>query len=136
MSLLRNILTALGILDEPQPRYIPLPNDVKQAIRDTKEMRADRDAPNLFVGKIINDGSIRCEVVSCTEDDFRIKILEIHWDRLGIYMDLGQNYPLRFCFNCERMMVWEADPETMKRNTSQVILAWEKGIGWIWDLDF
>jgi hypothetical protein len=123
---------------EPVDMCCPtLPDDVKLTMQDVKGMRQDRDAPNLFVGKIINDGSIRCEVISCTEDDFRIKILEIKWARLGTYMDLEQTYSLRSCYksNNGEMMVWEVDPETMKRHTSQVLLAWEKDSGWSWDLD-
>ena len=62
--------------------------------------KQDTDSPNLFVGKIIDGNkTIKCEVISCVEDDFRIKILEIKWDRLGTYMDLEKTYPLRSCYN-------------------------------------
>ena len=100
--------------------------------------KQDTDSPNLFVGKIIDGNkTIKCEVISCVEDDFRIKILEIKWDRLGTYMDLEKTYPLRSCYNSKNgdMMIWEVKPENMKRSTSQVLLAWEKGAGWTWDLD-
>lgn len=104
-------------------------------IPPTPRVRLDKDAPNLFIGKIIDDGSIKCEVISCEKGDFRIKILEINWKWLGTYMDLGKVYPLLICFDRKGMQTWKVDPDQMKRSTSQVILQWEEGIGWVWDLD-
>lgn len=97
----------------------------------------DKDTPNLFYGRFIKDSAITCEVVACTPDDFRVMILKIDWDRLGTYLDVGQTYPLRVVYESGNgnMTVWEIPPENMKRSTSQVLLAWEKGIGWTWDLD-
>jgi len=117
--------------------YSTLSNDAKEAMQEVKQVRQDKDAPNLFVGKFISDNSITCEVVACAEDDFRIMILKIQWNRLGTYMDVGQTYPLRRTYQSQNgeMTVWEVRPENMKRDTSQVLLAWEKGIGWTWDLD-
>lgn len=118
-----------GVVLGPRP---PTPVSVSEP-----SIREDRDAPNLFVGKVLDDRNIKCEVVSCTEEYFRIKILEIRWVRLGTYMDLGCIYPLKLCYDSGdgEMMVWEIDPDTMKRSTSQVLLAWEKDLGWTWDLD-
>ena len=123
---------------EPVDMHYPtLPKDVQGAMQEVKKMRQDKDAPNLFVGKFIKDSAITCEVVACTPDDFRVMILKIEWDRLGTYLDVGQTYPLRRTYQSQNgeMTVWEILPENMKRDTSQVLLAWEKGIGWTWDLD-
>jgi hypothetical protein len=140
-------LKDLGVISDEETSNIEAPiqrvdltgptlsKETQQAVRDAREMRTDQEAPNLFVGKIINDGTIKCQVVSCTEDDFRVKILEIGWDRLGTYLDLDQTYPLRSCYTGKGMNVWEVDPDTMKRSFSQVLLAWEKDLGWTWDID-
>lgn len=109
--------------------------EVPGTLRPIKREKMDKNAPNLYIGKIIDDGNVKCEVVSCEENDFRIKILEINWDCLGTYMDLGTVYPLLSCYNSKGMQVWEVDPEQMKRDTSQVLLAWEEQLGWTWDLD-
>lgn len=100
-------------------------------------LQEDKDAPNLFVGKFIKDSSVTCEVISC-EDDFRVMILKIGWDRLGTYLDVGQTYPLRKVYDSTNgeMKIWEVNPDTMKRTTSQVLLVWQKDLGWTWDLDF
>lgn len=112
-----------------------LVKDIPGTLQPIKREKDDKDAPNLYIGKIIDDGKVKCEVVSCEKDDFRIKILEINWDRLGTYMDLGTTYPLLSCSIFEGMRVWEVDPGQMKRNTSQILLAWEEELGWTWDLD-
>lgn len=124
---------------EPADMHYPtLPDDVIEAMRAVREMRQDRDNPYLFVGKFINDRNIICEVISCTEDDFRVMILKIKWDRLGTYLDVGETYPLHVVYESKdgKMKTWEVDSETTKRSASQVLLQWEKGVGWSWDLDF
>lgn len=121
-----------GLLDEKV-------EEVPGTLRPIKREKADKDAPNWYVGKIIDDGNVKCEVVACEGEDFRIKILQINWERLGTYMDLGQTYPLLLCYENKRpgsgMQTWEVDPDYMKRETSQVILQWEEQLGWTWDLD-
>jgi hypothetical protein len=144
-KLWKNILDLLGLSNEERVLYLKhetpidghLPDDVKQAMQEVREMRQDKDAPNLFVGKFIKDQSLTCEVIACANDDFRVMPLKIQWERLGTYMDVGKIYPLRVVYESKNgeMKIWEVDPETMKRNTSQVLLAWEKNIGWTWDLD-
>jgi hypothetical protein len=136
------LLESLGLANNEdtsdfQDGVEPFNNDIKRPMQEVKETQSDKEALNLFVGKFIKDRSITCEVVACTEDDFRVMILKIEWDRLGTYLDIGQTYPLRQTYQSQNgeMTVWEIDPENMKRDTSQVLLAWEKGIGWSWDLD-
>jgi hypothetical protein len=34
------------------------------------------------------------------------------------------------------MMLWEISPEQMNKSSSQVLLFWEKDLGWSFDLDF
>lgn len=102
--------------------------------------KEDLDVPNLFIGKIIHDGSVKCEVVDVHDTNIHIKILEINWARLGTYLDVGKVYPVykhRAGLPMDdKMQVWEISPKHMKRSTSQVLLYWDKEIGWSWDLDF
>lgn len=105
-------------------------------IKDDKQL--DKETPNLFVSRFIKDSNITCEVISCDEGDFRVMILKIQWDRLGTYLNVGQTYPLRLVYESKNgeMKIWEVDPDTMKRTTSQVLLTWERDVGWSWDIDF
>ena len=99
-------------------------------------VKADKDAPNLFIGKIIDDGAIKCEVVDLHHTNMHVKILEIKWDRITTYLDLDKVYPVfKHSGWGENMQVWEISGKRMKRSTSQLILQWEKGVGWMWDLD-
>lgn len=130
-NLIGKILDAIDAPDEVRSSVETVPGSLRPSIRE----KADKDAPNLYIGKVIDDGNVKCEVVSCEEDDFRIKILEINWERLGTYMDLGSTYSLLLCSDFGDFKVWEVDPDKMKRSASQVLLAWEKNCGWTWDLD-
>lgn len=104
-----------------------------------KKVKEDLDVPNIFVGKIIEDNIIKCEVVAHhNKNNMHVKILEIYWDRMGTYLDVGKVYPVYIHSNKylgAGMQIWEISPKHMKRSTSQVLLAWEKEIGWCWDLD-
>lgn len=98
----------------------------------------DRQTPNLYVGKIIDDDIIKCEVVDVHKTNIHVKILEIKWERMGTYLDVGKVYPVfkHSGWNSdETFQVWEISSKHMKRDTSQVIFQWEKGLGWCWDLD-
>lgn len=117
-----------GLLDEEV-------EEVPGTLRPIKREKPDTESMNLYIGKVIDDGNVKCEVVSCDGEDFRIKILDIQWDRLGTYMDLGNTYNLLLCSDFDDFKVWEVDPEQMKRTASQVLLAWQGGSGWYWDLD-
>jgi hypothetical protein len=120
-----------GQFGDPTPPTEVVPD----SLRLNKREKADTESLSLYIGKVIEDGNVKCEVVSCKGEDFRIKILEINWDRLGTYMDLGATYPLLICTNYEDFKVWEVDPDKMKRTASQVLICWEKGCGWSWDID-
>ena len=95
----------------------------------------DKVAPNLFIGKILNDRMLKCEVLDFNGTNISIKVLEIHWDRLGTYLDIGKQYSLFKHEGYNSIQVWEIPYQQMKRRASQVILQWEKDIGWMWDLD-
>lgn|SRR5574337_144126 len=107
-------------------------------------LKAKRDpedlvSTNLYIGKTIDDGTIKCEVVDVHKTNIHVKVLEINWERLGTYLDVGKTYPVFKHSNMlsdDKMQVWEISPKHMKRDTSQVLLYWEKDIGWSWDLDF
>jgi hypothetical protein len=102
-------------------------------------VKTDKEAPNLFVGKIIDDGGITCQVVAHNNpSNMHVVFSEISWDRLGTYLDVGKVYPVykhSSKYLGDKMQIWEISPKRMKRDTSQVLLAWEKDIGWTWDID-
>lgn len=100
----------------------------------------DKDAPNLFVGKEIGDHVLKGRVISFDDDGIEMEIIELNdpHGRYGRYMDVGKKYPMfrHKYWTFERgLMLWEVDPKSMKRDVSQILLQWEKDIGWTWDLD-
>lgn len=97
----------------------------------------DKVSPNLYVGKIIEDSIIKCEVMDIHNTNIHVKILDIYWERMGTYLDVGKVYPVfkHSGWNDKTLQVWEISPKRMKRDTSQVIFQWEEGLGWCWDLD-
>lgn len=126
------IIKMLDAINLPPP---PVPKDPIPP----RPVKKDKDAPNLFVGKIMDDDNIKCEVVDVHNTNIHVKILEIKWVRLGTYLDVGKVYPVFMHSNKEffgdDMQIWEIAPKHMKRDTSQVLLVWEKDLGWTWDLD-
>lgn len=111
--------------------------------KETEKPKPERDpqdklTPNLYIGKIIEDSSIKCEVVDVHHNNIHVKILDIYWDRMGTYLDVGKVYPVfkHSGWDDKTIQVWEIAPKHMKRSTSQVIFQWEEGLGWTWDLDF
>lgn len=103
----------------------------------TKRDPLDKESPNLFIGKILQDGILKCEVVDVHNTNIHVKILEIYWERMSTYLDVGKIYPVfkHSGWNDQKIQVWEIAPKHMKRDTSQVILQWEEQLGWVWDLD-
>lgn len=95
---------------------------------------------HMHVGQILEDDALKGEVVSMDLDgNFQIKIVDIYWDRLDSYIDVGCVYPMekhQTSFSADKMQIWEIPGECMKRQTSQLLLYWEHGLGWSWDLDF
>jgi hypothetical protein len=97
----------------------------------------DKETSNLYIGKIMKDNIIKCEVLEVHNTNIHVKILEIYWDRMGTYLDVGKDYPVyKHSSSSDTWQTWEIAPKHMKRSTSQVLLYWEKGVGWSWDLDF
>jgi|SRR5271166_675848 len=112
--------------------------EVSGTLRPSTRDKADKDSTNLYIGKTMDDGNIKCQVVGIHDTNIHVKILEIHWERLGTYLDVGKTYPVfkhSSQYLGDSMQVWEISSKRMKRDTSQVLLYWEKGIGWSWDLD-
>ncbi len=120
-----------GLLDKeitPGPHIFP----------KTEKDPGDKESNNLFIGKIMQDSILKCEVVDVHETNIHVKILEIYWNRMGTYLDVGKIYPVFRHSGWSKdsgWQVWEISPKHMKRSTSQVLLCWEKGSGWCWDLD-
>jgi hypothetical protein len=107
-----------------------------------KQIKADRDAPNLYAGKIISDRNLEYEVISIEPDmnNMTVKVMRIDWDVLGRYLDVGNTYPVfkhksEYFTEEKGMVIWEVEPTSMKRDVSQILLAWEKDIGWSWEVD-
>ena len=97
----------------------------------------DKISSNLYVGKIIEDSILKCEVMEIHNTNIHVKILDIYWPRMGTYLDVGTVYPVfkHSGWNDESIQVWKIAPKHMKRSTSQVIFQWEDQVGWCWDLD-
>ena len=97
----------------------------------------DNEAPNLFVGKKIGCPRLEGEVISFDDDGMLIKITKVNDKYFERYVDVGQTYPL-FAHKHWRgeLLLWKVKSESMKRQVSQLLLQWEKEIGWNWDLDF
>ena len=111
---------------------------IEEAAYFLKKDKADKKTFNLYLGKIIEDSNIKCEVIEIHPTNIKVKIIEIKYDRIGTYLDVGKIYPLfkHSGLSDEEMQVWEIASKHMKRSTSQVILQWENKIGWVWELDF
>lgn len=93
---------------------------------------------NLFVGKIINDRNVICEVIEVHKTNIKVKILQINWEHLSSYLDVNKVYPVykhKSIISDDTMQIWEIAPKHMKRDSSQVLLYWERNIGWSWDID-
>ncbi len=140
MSIFGKLIDGVINFIDPPTNSPPVGNPLDRNVKPSKRIRDDFDAPHIFVGKIMDDGNIRCEVVAHNnKTNMHVKILDINWPRLGTYLDVGKTYPVYMHSNeClgTGMQIWEIAPKHMKRDTSQVLLAWEKEIGWTWDLDF
>jgi hypothetical protein len=136
MTIINDFIKALyGLVISDKENIPPQKAETPQPVKDPK----DKDSTNLFVGKILEDRILKCEVVDVHKTNIHVKILDIYWDRMGTYLDVGKTYPVflhSYDMNNQDMQVWEISPKHMKRSTSQVILQWEKDIGWCWDLDF
>lgn len=100
-------------------------------------MKKDLDVPNILVGKIIEDNTIKCEIITI-HDEFNIdiKILNINWSHINNYLTIGKVYPIFMHKDWKGdIQIWEIPGEKMKKRSSQLLLQWEKGVGWSWDLD-
>jgi len=119
--------SAYGQFGEAVPEKIPF-------------VRPDKDAPNLFLGKEIGDSTLKGKVISFDENNIEMEIIELNdkHGRFERYFDIGKRYPIfrHQHWTFERgLMLWEVEPSSMKRDVSQILLQWEEGIGWTWDLD-
>jgi hypothetical protein len=132
MRLFANLIQ--GILETIVCGAVTQEPEKPKPVRDPQ----DKITPNLYVGKIIEDSSIKCEVVQVHHNNIHVKILDIYWERMGTYLDVGKTYPVfqHSGWDGTKIQVWEIAPKHMKRSTSQVILQWEEELGWTWDLDF
>lgn len=139
MSLLKSFLKNLINRLENPPKTPTKGLDVSKApAPEYKRDEADKLSPNLYVGKLIIDSSMLVEVVDVHKTNIKVRILDIHWPRLGTYLNVGEIYPVykHRGWPDDKLQVWEIAPKHMKRDTSQVIFQWEEGLGWCWDLDF
>lgn len=97
---------------------------------------ADETSKNLYLGKIIHDGGVEVQILGFTEDTITVKILSSPWKAFAKYITLGDTYIFTQVFNSNnKMSVYEISEDQLNYHGSQVLLAWEQGIGWTFDLD-
>jgi hypothetical protein len=97
---------------------------------------SDKQSANLFVGKIIECKLLKAEVKSFDDDNIEINTLEVPDNIMQKYLDVGKSYKLiRHTHWNGDLLIWEIPKEQMKRSYSQVLLQWEKNIGFMWDID-
>jgi hypothetical protein len=96
----------------------------------------DLNEPNLFIGKEIGTSSLKGKIISFDDNNIKMKIITLHDELYERYFDLNEVYPLfKHTYWTGNLLLWEVNPESMKRQYSQILLQWEKDIGWTWDLD-
>lgn len=96
----------------------------------------DADKPNLFVGKLIGNSKLEAKVLSFDDNNIEIQVTQLNDKYFERYLDVGGKYPLfRHQGWNGSLLLWEVDPDHMKRDVSQILLQWEENIGWTWDLD-
>ena len=104
----------------------------------SKILDLDYDAPNLYIGKEIGSTKLKGKVVSFDDSNIEMLIVAVNNEYFSRYVDVGQTYPLfrHTYWTFERgLMLWEVNHKYMKRDVSQILLQWEKDIGWTWDMD-
>lgn len=96
----------------------------------------DLECPNLFISKIFDSSLVKAEVIAFDDDIITVKILDIPDEIMQRYLDVGSSYELfQHKYWKGNLLIWEVKPEQMKRQSSQIILQWEKDFGWRWDID-
>ena len=96
----------------------------------------DKESTNLFIGKIIESGLLKAQVKSFDDNSIEVTVLEIPDSIMQRYLDIGKSYKMtRHAYWKGDLLLWEIPREQMKRSASQVLLQWEKNIGWTWDID-
>ena len=99
-------------------------------------MASDKNAPNLTIGKLIGNSRIEGKIISFDDDNIQIEITSVEDKYYQRYVDKGKTYPLfQHKYWTGDLLLWEVKPSAMKRDVSQLLLQWQKDIGWTWDLD-
>ena len=97
---------------------------------------SDKENKNLYIGKIIQSGLLKAQVKSFDDNNVEVTVLEIPDNIMQRYLDVDKSYKLIRHSHWEGdLLLWEIPKEQMKRSVSQVLLQWEKNIGWTWDID-
>jgi hypothetical protein len=97
---------------------------------------SDKENKNLYIGKIIQSGLLKAQVKSFDDNNIEVTVLEIPDNIMQRYLDVDKSYKLIRHSHWEGdLLLWEIPKEQMKRSVSQVLLQWEKNIGWTWDID-
>lgn len=97
---------------------------------------SDKESTNLSIGKIIESRLLKAEVKSFDDNSIEVTVLEIPDSVMQRYLDIGKIYKLtRHTSWKGDLLLWEIPREQMKRSVSQILLQWEKNIGWTWDID-
>ena len=97
---------------------------------------SDKENKNLYIGKIIQSGLLKAQVKSFDDNNIEVTVLEIPDNIMQRYLDVDKSYKLIRHSHWEGdLLLWEIPKEQMKRSVSQVLLQWEKNIGWTWGID-
>jgi hypothetical protein len=101
--------------------------------------KPDLYKPNLYVDKIISYNNIKLEILKFDEKMMTVKTLatdgNFYYGGFASYLDENKEYTLHLSYDSVHMKIWVFDEKLLKRDTSQVLLAWEEKFGWNLELD-
>jgi hypothetical protein len=98
--------------------------------------KAENNEPNIFVGKIFNDQMLTAEILNINDNGFKIKVLNVKDSYFQRYLEVNKIYDLVQLKHWQGdLLLFEIPSEQMNSNNSQVLLQFEKGLGWGFDLD-
>jgi len=106
-----------------------------------KHSSLEDKSPDLFIGKEMGDKRFKAKIVSINdENNFKIQVIALDDERFKCYVDLGEIYKMRrhtfWTIEEYKHLLFEIDPDTMKRDVSQFFLYWWEDTGWSWELDY
>jgi hypothetical protein len=96
----------------------------------------DLAAPHLLVGKLIGTNKIEGKILSINTNNLQVKITKLEDPEYSKYLEVDHIYTMfRHEYWKDHLLLWEIEPNSLKKEDAEVFLQWEKGKGWEWDLD-